>query len=673
MKKILVLMLSLVFMLSLAGCSDTTELEDQITDLEGQVTTLQGQVTDLQADLDAAELPEIPATVDMDNIDMYLGRPDVQYVDLRNFDDKMASGYIAGFEFIPFFDYLEATGAIVRNDGWNFAAADIVNQATLHGLFDDDKVIFLMCGSGTRAGYVKSALEELGFDDVYNVGGISVYDGDNKVLGDGTYNSEVQLPLPAVVDMTNIDMYLGRNDVQYVDLRNFDDKMASGYIAGFEFIPFFDYLEFSDILVRTDGWTHHSANIMNQAGLFGLFDENKAIFLMCGSGTRAGFVKSALEELGYTNVYNVGGISTYDGDNKVLGDGTYKTEPQMSGPFTPGTHFAVDPYTQYTTTITVNAHGYIEEVIFDAMYHGTTKNAMGDDYMLASGKSWASEAAELAAYVQMNQGFGNITLDVTDITGMNMLTAPRHIIYIDHTNSPDDVAGVTIGAEGFVLSWNLAVEMAGGTPIANVPTSEEWVEAHAPAFEYEDGVYFGMDEAHGYNVKVTIEDGVIVDVFFDALRAELEMDDNGTPGDETDDFYTGNVLSWTTKQVLGFDYNMKLYSGGTYEWFEMANMLGDAIVEAQQWDPLWVIILGGEGEHDKFDNVDIAEELCSQADVDAGELDAQGNACVLDAVKVEAYDADDYTVDAIAGVTIGIEGFKMAFDEAIEQAIPETE
>ncbi|XMB86642.1 rhodanese-like domain-containing protein [Mycoplasmatota bacterium WC44] len=40
---------------------------------------------------------------------------------------------------------------------------------------------------------------------------------------------------------------------------------------------------------------------------------------MCGSGTRAGFVKSALEQLGYTNVHNIGGISSYNGDYKVLG------------------------------------------------------------------------------------------------------------------------------------------------------------------------------------------------------------------------------------------------------------------------------------------------------------------------------------------------------------------
>ena len=41
---------------------------------------------------------------------------------------------------------------------------------------------------------------------------------------------------------------------------------------------------------------------------------------MCGSGTRAGYVKAALEEVGYTAVYNAGGIRDYAGKNMVLGD-----------------------------------------------------------------------------------------------------------------------------------------------------------------------------------------------------------------------------------------------------------------------------------------------------------------------------------------------------------------
>ena len=90
------------------------------------------------------ELPELPETVDMSNVDEFLGRPDVQYVDLRNFDEKMKNGYIMGFEVIPFFDYLEETDILVRTDGnWDFAAEDLLSQGALEDLFDSDKAVFL--------------------------------------------------------------------------------------------------------------------------------------------------------------------------------------------------------------------------------------------------------------------------------------------------------------------------------------------------------------------------------------------------------------------------------------------------------------------------------------------------------------------------------------------------
>lgn len=127
------------------------------------------------------------------------------------------------------------------------------------------------------------------------------------------------IEIPAEVTMANIDMFLERDNVQLVDLRNYSDKMASGYIAGFEIISFFEYLE-KQAIVRNNGWTWQEDNMVDAAILENYFDKDAdAIFLMCGSGTRAGFVKSALEQLGYTNVYNVGGISNYSGDFMVLG------------------------------------------------------------------------------------------------------------------------------------------------------------------------------------------------------------------------------------------------------------------------------------------------------------------------------------------------------------------
>ncbi len=441
MKKFLILIGALALTLTLRGCSNDVE-----------------------------ELPEIPETVTMDTVDDFLGRPDVQYVDLRNFDDKMKSGYISGFEMIPFFDYLEATDILVRTDEWNFSAADIHSQGGLEELFDADRTIFLMCGSGTRAGYVKVALESLGFENVINIGGIADYSGEAMVTGDGSYNIEVQLSLPTVVDMDNIDMYLGRTDVQYVDLRNFDDKMKSGYIAGFEFLPFFDYMEFSDVLVRTDGdWVFAAEDIVSESGLRGLFNADKAIFLMCGSGTRAGYVKAALESLGYTHVYNIGGIGNYAGDYNVLGDGVFGNVSTIRGTYTPGVHYG-DNGAGYMAVIVINANGGIENVTFDAIscteikvddgtgtmisqdpkeYSScTTKQTLGFDYgMVAySGGAvtleWFEQANLLAAAIVANQGW---------VTGWELVVGTSHTNF-DATDAEviaDGIAGVSIGIEGF--------------------------------------------------------------------------------------------------------------------------------------------------------------------------------------------------------------------------------
>ena len=258
--------------------------------------------------------------ITMETIDEYLGA-DARFVDLRNFADQMNGGYIAGFELVPFFQYLEGR-ALVRNNGWEFSAADVASAATLENVFGDkDSAVVLMCGSGTRAGYVKAALEEIGYTMVFNAGGIRDYAGENKVLGDGVFNGAAALP--AEVSMANIDSVLGRPGAKYVDLRNVGDKYLAGYIDGFEVVSFFEYLE-GNALVRNNGWEFSAADINSAAVLENIFgDKNREVFLMCGSGTRAGYVKAALEEVGYTTVYNAGGIRDYAGENAVLGDAEF--------------------------------------------------------------------------------------------------------------------------------------------------------------------------------------------------------------------------------------------------------------------------------------------------------------------------------------------------------------
>lgn len=271
------------------------------------------------------ETVELPETVSMDTVDEYLFNEDWQFVDLRNFDDQMADGWVRGFEIIPFFDYLEYTDILVRTNEWTYDGNQILNESALRALFDEDKTIVLMCAGGTRAGFVKEALEDLGYKNVYNAGALSAYDGDHRVFGDGVYAFDMPAPetigdLPETLALTddNFDLYVGREDVQFVDLRNFTDKMSVGWHSESTVIPFFDFLEANEILVRNDDWNFNTDTILDEEMLRSLFDEDKHIVLICAGGVRAEFVKLALEELGYSNVYNAGGLGDYSGDQLIV-------------------------------------------------------------------------------------------------------------------------------------------------------------------------------------------------------------------------------------------------------------------------------------------------------------------------------------------------------------------
>ncbi|MFO8041629.1 MAG: hypothetical protein R6U25_00380, partial [Alkalispirochaeta sp.] len=163
----------------------------------------------------------------------------------------------------------------------------------------------------------KDALESLGYTTVFNAGGIRDYDGENKVLGDGSYAGAQALP--DEVTMENIDSYMSRPGAKYVDLRNVEDLYVGGYIDGFELVSFFQY--FDETSFDRADWEFEESDITSAARIENIFGaKDREIFLMCGSGTRAGYMKDALEALGYETVFNVGGIRDYQGDNRIFGD-----------------------------------------------------------------------------------------------------------------------------------------------------------------------------------------------------------------------------------------------------------------------------------------------------------------------------------------------------------------
>lgn len=125
--------------------------------------------------------------ITMENLDNYMFRDDVQYVDLRNYDAPFRTGFIYSFELIPFFDYLDYR-AFDREDTYEFNPDQILRESELERLFDRDKAIFLYADGCIRSGYLKDVLSHLGYERVYVLGGFYEYSGEHIVLGDGSYS-----------------------------------------------------------------------------------------------------------------------------------------------------------------------------------------------------------------------------------------------------------------------------------------------------------------------------------------------------------------------------------------------------------------------------------------------------------------------------------------------------
>ncbi len=136
-----------------------------------------------------AKETSLPDVVTMENIDEVLFAENVQLVDVRDWDEKMSSGYIMGFEMLPFYDYFEAEGHIYREDGdLVFSPEDIVNPAYIKNFFNKDaRAIYITCSSRARSTYMVEVLHHLGYENVYEVGSVPQYRGDYKINGDGQY------------------------------------------------------------------------------------------------------------------------------------------------------------------------------------------------------------------------------------------------------------------------------------------------------------------------------------------------------------------------------------------------------------------------------------------------------------------------------------------------------
>ena len=147
----------------------------------------------------------IDKNINEKNIDKYLNRKDSVYRDMRmlkdeaNYEkiggDSYLSGFISGFEVIPFPYIVNVTGLpeevgntysgktlYTKKENGKYIANYKESQEILEYYFPKDKYIFLMCGGGGYAGMMKNMLVDLGWDEdmIYNVGGYWFYKGKNN-------------------------------------------------------------------------------------------------------------------------------------------------------------------------------------------------------------------------------------------------------------------------------------------------------------------------------------------------------------------------------------------------------------------------------------------------------------------------------------------------------------
>lgn len=134
--------------------------------------------------------------VNTSNIDDYLFRKDVVYVDLRPYSWVAKDGHIAGFSFFPFYDLIAhrknddrlfKMDVVYKDDGNKILGGEIgsftpnfmESEMVINRLFPKDKYIFTISQSGLEGCYFLNLLIQLGYEPskLYNVGGFSISTG----------------------------------------------------------------------------------------------------------------------------------------------------------------------------------------------------------------------------------------------------------------------------------------------------------------------------------------------------------------------------------------------------------------------------------------------------------------------------------------------------------------
>lgn len=128
------------------------------------------------------------------------------------------------------------------------------------------------------------------------------------------------------INVSNLFEYFGRDDVLYIDLRDFGDYQKK-HLRNFECVPFFAYIYNKEAgtdkskiqLYGGDTKEPVVAYAESDDLLEVLIPKNKTVFLMCQSGGRVAMCMQILAARGWdmSKIYNVGGMGQYTAEQYV--------------------------------------------------------------------------------------------------------------------------------------------------------------------------------------------------------------------------------------------------------------------------------------------------------------------------------------------------------------------
>lgn len=122
------------------------------------------------------------------------------------------------------------------------------------------------------------------------------------------------------INATNLFEYFGRDDVLYIDLRDYVDYQKK-HLRNFECVPYFAFVFNADAPTDPTKIQLYGGKVTEPVATYQesddmlevLFPKNKTIFFMCQSGGRVAQLLSLLSAKGYdmSKIYNVGGMGQF--------------------------------------------------------------------------------------------------------------------------------------------------------------------------------------------------------------------------------------------------------------------------------------------------------------------------------------------------------------------------